>query len=154
MFSRIASSAIVKPARSVASRQSRQVTCVQSLDKAPVIFEEDRFTFKMDNANNTSSSTSSRQLSISATTSKKSLVSAEGIESVLKNIPRDDRMSRTEMEFILREVGGVARSGEPENFFISNEQMMELVSVKKAVWMSLDMPVDAFGVQDDIEWTK
>ena len=94
-----------------------------------MIFEEDRFTFKNDSAN----TSSSRQLSISATTSKKSLVSAEGIENVLKNVPRDNRMSRTEMEFLLREVGGVARSGEPENFFISTEQMMELVSVKTAV---------------------
>ena len=96
-----------------------------------MIFEEDRFTFKNDSAN----TSYSRQLSISAsaTTSKKSLVSTEGIENVLKNVPRDNRMSRTEMEFLLREVGGVARSGEPENFFISTEQMMELVSVKTAV---------------------
>ena len=94
-----------------------------------MIFEEDRFTFKNDSAN----TSYSRQLSISATTSKKSLVSAEGIENVLKNVPRDSRISRTEMEFLLREVGGVARSGEPENFFISTEQMMELVSVKTAV---------------------
>jgi hypothetical protein len=138
MFSLIATSAAA-PARSIAQRQV-SIACVQSVDKLHSILEEYRSTnysqelptrFRKDIVK--AASSTSRQLSISATTTKKALISAEGIESVLKNIGQDHRMSRTEIEFILREVGGAARSGEPEAFMISPEQMMELLSVKTVV---------------------
>ena len=109
----------------------------QSVDKLYSIFEEYRCTnytqelptrFRKDIIR--AATTTSRQLSISATPSKKALISAEGIESVLKNIGQDHRMSRTELESLLQEVGGVSHSGEPERFFISAEQMDQLISVR------------------------
>lgn len=139
MFAIIASSATA-PVPSVAQRQL-SMTCVQSLDKLQSIFEEYRAVnysqelptrFRKDIIRAASTSTSSRQLSISATSSKKALISVEGIESVLKNIGQDHRISRTELEGVLREVGGAAQSGEPERFFISPEQMIELISVRNA----------------------
>jgi hypothetical protein len=139
MFAIIASSATA-PVPSVAQRQL-SMTCVQSLDKLQSIFEEYRTVnysqelptrFRKDIIRAASTSTSSRQLSISATSSKKALISVEGIESVLKNIGQDHRISRTELEGVLREVGGAAQSGEPERFFISPEQMIELISVRNA----------------------
>jgi hypothetical protein len=142
MISAITSSAAA-PVRFIAQRQL-SMTCVQSVDKLRNIFEEYRSTnyaqeiptrFSKDIVK-AATSTSSRQLSISATSSKKALVlpvvSAEGIESVLKNIGQGHRMSRTEIEFILREVGGASRSGEPESCVISADQMMELISMQKA----------------------
>jgi hypothetical protein len=139
MFSLLASSAIL-PVRSVAQRQL-STTCVQSLDKLQSIFEEYRTVhysrelptrFRKDITRAAVISTSSRQLSISATSSKKALISVEGIESVLKNIGQGHRISRTELEGLLREVGGAAQSGEPERFFMSDEQMIELISVRNA----------------------
>lgn len=135
MFSLIASTAAA-PARSVAKRQL-SMACAQSVDKLYSIFEEYRCTnytqelptrFRKDIIR--AATTTSRQLSISATPSKKALISAEGIESVLKNIGQDHRMSRTELESLLQEVGGVSHSGEPERFFISAEQMDQLISVR------------------------
>lgn len=139
MFSLLASSAIL-PVRSVAQRHL-STTCAQSLDKLQSIFEEYRTVhysrelptrFRKDITRAAVTSTSSRQLSISATSSKKALISVEGIESVLKNIGQDHRISRTELEGLLREVGGAAQSGEPERFFMSDEQMIELISVRNA----------------------
>lgn len=137
MFSRIASP-VKAQSRTVATRHL-SVTSAQSVDKLYSIFEEYRCTnysqelqsrFRKEIVRAAATSTSSRQLSISATSSKKTLISAEGIESVLKNIGQDHRMSRTELECVLREVGGSAQSGEPERFFISAEQMDQLISVR------------------------
>ncbi len=68
----------------------------------------------------------------STSSSSSTTVSADGIEKLLQNIGAGHRMSRSEIESILREVGGSNRAGEPENCFISKEQMLDLISVRKA----------------------
>jgi hypothetical protein len=137
MFSIIASTA-ASPTRCVVQRQLRMAS-FQSADKLHTIFEEYRSTnysrevpkrFHSDIVKAAATSTSSRQLSISATSSKKAVITAKGIEGVLKNIGQDHRMSRKEIEFILKEVGGASKSGEPESFIISPEQMMGLISAR------------------------
>ena len=56
-------------------------------------------------------------------------VSAEGIEIVLRNIGAGHRMSRSEIEFIIREVGG-SQSNDKEGCVISADQMLDLISMK------------------------
>ena len=135
MFSIIASNAS-SPVHHVVKRQSR-TTFVQSVDKFHTILKDysstnysgelpKRFHGNMIKA----AATSSRQLSISATSSKKAGIPAQGIEGVIKNIGQDNLISRKEIEFILKEVGGASKSGEPESFVISPEQMMGLISAR------------------------
>lgn len=134
----LASSIAAAPVRSLAQRQL-SMACAQSVEKLHSILEEYRSTnyaqelpnrFRKDIIK-AATSTSSRQFTYSATPTKNALVTAEGIENVLKNIGQGHRMSRAEIEFILREVGGASRSGEPESCVISADQMMELMSMRK-----------------------
>ncbi len=55
------------------------------------------------------------------------LVSADGIEGVLKNIGAGHSMPRSEIELILRELGDVDPN-EEENYVISVEQMLDIIS--------------------------
>ena len=127
MFSIIASTA-ASPTRCVVQRQLRMAS-FQFIYKLHYSREVPK-RFHSDIVKAAATSTSSRQLSISATSSKKALISAKGIEGVLKNIGQDHRMSRKEIEFVLKEVGGASKSGEPESFVISPEQMMGLISAR------------------------
>mmetsp|Transcript_26255 Transcript_26255/g.56620 ORF Transcript_26255/g.56620 Transcript_26255/m.56620 type:complete len:147 (-) Transcript_26255:132-572(-) len=64
---------------------------------------------------------SSRQLNVTAN------ISAEGIEHVLHNIGMGHRMSRSEIEGIISEVGEHADGGE-SGCVISENQMLDLIS--------------------------
>jgi hypothetical protein len=68
--------------------------------------------------------TSSRQYNAQAT------VSADGIENVLQNIGAGNRMSRSEIDSILTEVGVCPISGDKNQCVISASQMIELISNK------------------------
>ena len=58
------------------------------------------------------------------------LVSAEGIESILRNIGAGDQMSRLEIESMLREVSN-ERSGVAQNeCVISADQLLKLLATK------------------------
>lgn len=66
--------------------------------------------------------TSSRQYNAHAP------VSADGIENVLQNIGAGNRMSRTEIDEILNEVGVCPVNGGSHQCVISASQMIELIS--------------------------
>ncbi|KAL7481632.1 hypothetical protein ACHAW6_007302 [Cyclotella cf. meneghiniana] len=59
------------------------------------------------------------------------LVSAEGIESILRNIGAGDQMSRSEIESMLREVSN-ERSGVAQNeCVISADQLLKLLATER-----------------------
>ena len=66
--------------------------------------------------------TASRQFNARAT------VSADGIENVLQNIGFGNRMSRSEIEEIMNEVGVCPVNGGSQQCVISASQMIELIS--------------------------
>mmetsp|Transcript_27484 Transcript_27484/g.49991 ORF Transcript_27484/g.49991 Transcript_27484/m.49991 type:complete len:159 (+) Transcript_27484:308-784(+) len=67
-------------------------------------------------------SSSKRQFNVPANN-----ISADGIEHVLQNIGMGDRMSRSEIEEIIREVGDNVDGGE-SSCVISENQMLDLIS--------------------------
>mmetsp|Transcript_17656 Transcript_17656/g.28559 ORF Transcript_17656/g.28559 Transcript_17656/m.28559 type:complete len:150 (-) Transcript_17656:180-629(-) len=67
-------------------------------------------------------SSSKRQFNVPANN-----ISADGIEHVLQNIGMGDRMSRSEIEEIIREVGDNV-DGEESSCVISENQMLDLIS--------------------------
>ena len=115
-------------------RRHLSMTCTQSVHKLNRILEEYRtknYTqtfprrFQKDIVKAaTINSSSSRHLNIQASASS---VSAEGIENVLHNIGAGDRMSRSEIEGILSEVGACPIDGD-EDCVISSNQMLNLIS--------------------------
>jgi len=58
------------------------------------------------------------------------MVSADGIEGMLKNIGAGNSMPRSEIELILRELGNVDPN-QGEKYVISVEQMLDLISGNK-----------------------
>ena len=76
-------------------------------------------------------------------------VSAEGIEHVLQNIGMGDRMSRSEIEVIVSEVGmlntcPIDGSGE-RHYVISTDQMVDLISKPNSIVFGLRGPSTNFG---------
>ncbi|EED95615.1 predicted protein [Thalassiosira pseudonana CCMP1335] len=131
-------------ARNVVAQRQLSMATTQSVDKLNNILEEYRamnYTqelpkrFRTDIVNAAASSNCliySATAAPSTSSSSSTTVSADGIEKLLQNIGAGHRMSRSEIESILREVGGSNRAGEPENCFISKEQMLDLISMRKA----------------------
>ena len=130
-------------ARNVVAQRQLSMATTQSVDKLNNILEEYRamnytqelpirFLTDIVHAASSNCLIYSATAAPSTSSSSSTTVSADGIETLLQNIGAGHRMSRSEIESILREVGGSNRAGEPENCFISKEQMLDLISVRKA----------------------
>mmetsp|Transcript_7331 Transcript_7331/g.10700 ORF Transcript_7331/g.10700 Transcript_7331/m.10700 type:complete len:137 (+) Transcript_7331:108-518(+) len=124
---RLAASSSVTSAALVSKRQL-SMAASQSADKLSSILEEYRAQnyamefprrFRQDIVK---AASSSRQYNAQAT------VSADGIESVLQNIGAGNRMSRSEIDEILNEVGVCPVNGGNAQCVISASQMIDLIS--------------------------
>ncbi|KAL7463336.1 hypothetical protein ACHAXS_003714 [Conticribra weissflogii] len=114
------------------SERQLSTSCSECVDKLHNILENYRATnysrempkrFRSDIAK-VACTKSSHLMSASAPSR---LVSADGIEGVLKNIGAGHSMPRSEIELILRELGDVDPN-EEENYVISVEQMLDIIS--------------------------
>jgi len=135
-FSSLRSSVVIAPvARNAlaynAPSRCLSMACANSVHKLNNILEEYRAKnysqefprrFQKDIVKAASTvNNSSRQLNVTAN------ISAEGIEHVLHNIGMGHRMSRSEIEEIISEVGEHADGGE-SGCVISENQMLDLIS--------------------------
>ena len=64
----------------------------------------------------------------SYSTSNSQAVSVDGIESVLQNIGMGSRMSRSELECLVSEVGVCPVNGRKEDCYMLPDQMLDLIS--------------------------
>ncbi|KAL7483573.1 hypothetical protein ACHAW6_009215 [Cyclotella cf. meneghiniana] len=133
-FTSLRVSAVAAPASGMSSRHL-SMTCAQSVDKLKSILEEYRQNnysqeypkrFQKDIVK-VASSITSRQLNSSPVNS----VSAHGIEHVLRNIGAGHKMSRSEIQSIVSEVGACP-IGTEDDCVITADQMLDLISTKWA----------------------
>ncbi|KAL3769869.1 hypothetical protein ACHAWU_007075 [Discostella pseudostelligera] len=136
--------AIAAPASTVFARRQLSMTCAQSVHKLQDILEEYRVKnysqefpkrFQKDVVKAACTVSSSRSIGGASTPStllNTPAVSAEGIEHVLRNIGMGNRMTRSEIESILSEVGACPVGNEFDrrslSCVISADQMLSLLS--------------------------
>mmetsp|Transcript_3647 Transcript_3647/g.9268 ORF Transcript_3647/g.9268 Transcript_3647/m.9268 type:complete len:149 (-) Transcript_3647:148-594(-) len=121
--------AVAPPTRNMITQRSISMTCTQSVQRLNDILEEYRtknyaqeFPKRFQKDVVKAASVNSRQLNVSA-------VSAEGIENVLHNIGMGHRMSRSEIEGIVSEVGACPIGDDGGDLcVISSDQMLDLIS--------------------------
>ncbi|KAL7454887.1 hypothetical protein ACHAXS_000344 [Conticribra weissflogii] len=123
--------------RDIVNQRGLSVSCTQSLHKLKNILEEYRTTnytqefpkrFAKDIIH-AATKVSSRSL---YSEPRSGVISIEGIEHVLNNIGAQNKMSRAEIEFILRELGGrIESNDEKSSFIISADQFFDLIVSKK-----------------------
>ena len=65
---------------------------------------------------------------VNNSTSNTQAVSVDGIESVLRNIGMGSRMSRSELECLVSEVGVCPVNGRKEDCYMLPDQMLDLIS--------------------------
>ena len=121
--------AAVDAARSAVARRPLSMACAESVNKLNGLLEEYRQRnyamemprrFQKDVVH--AATINSRQLNVPA-------VSAEGIENVLQNIGMAHRITRSELEGIVSEVGECPLGDDDKaNCVISENQMMDLIS--------------------------
>ncbi|KAL3784387.1 hypothetical protein ACHAW5_010538 [Stephanodiscus triporus] len=118
--------AVVSPARNIVAQRHLSMACARSVDKLNNILEE----YRARNYSQEFPKRFQKEIVHAATVDcGRRAVSAEGIEHVLQNIGMGHRMSRSEIEGIVSEVGTcpVGQDG-TSRCVISADQMLDLIS--------------------------